>query len=501
MQSSPRRPTNLLLLLAASATLCACTPDLVDVVGQGIDIIEGDPERTTPVGDLRAARPIKGAALYAVSADGDFIPLADVSDEDGEWGSSSLPDDEPLCVIAEGGTVNGEPFEGTLSAYVPLNDLLVLDDEPDYDFQDIEVNVMTTCVERFMDQTGADYETATERVADFFAIPDDLHPIEDEIPEDIFSEAEFIMRAADYGGFDPFVDNLVDRVDGIETLAMVPPAANAVDVVKYSWGRLAGQTILGGLGAQAAKQAFPYLLAAIGKETFEAQISRELSEIKSDLQDIKASISDLDKKVQKSIKDLKLTREELSHYIRHSAIQADINYLNTQYNELLALPDNPDKADRFAWKFEFDIKQRIDNISQAMCGSTAVVGLPAKPIVDMLIEVRDVVEAKSLVPRVLEPQGYDCFWRPSFGDDIPPWYTWCIKRDTAGQRTHHLHFGAPDFKADKLRFRNVLRTNPRIAAAYANLKRRLAGQHHHDRVAYTNAKAEFIQQTLTAGNS
>ncbi|MGC9455713.1 MAG: GrpB family protein [Phycisphaerae bacterium] len=129
-------------------------------------------------------------------------------------------------------------------------------------------------------------------------------------------------------------------------------------------------------------------------------------------------------------------------------------------------------------------------------GSTAVVGLPAKPIVDMLIEVRDVQEAKTIVPRLLEPRGYDCFWRPTAGDDTPPWYTWCIKRDGTGRRTHHLHFGGVGFKNHELRFRDILRADPEIARAYGELKLRLAATHEHDRIAYTEAKGEFIRNVL-----
>ena len=129
-------------------------------------------------------------------------------------------------------------------------------------------------------------------------------------------------------------------------------------------------------------------------------------------------------------------------------------------------------------------------------GSTAVPGLAAKPIVDMVVEVPDVEQAKVVVPEVLEPQGYDCFWRPTMGDDTPPWYTWCIRRDAAGRRTHHLHFGAVGFKADELRFRDLLRADPKTAAAYSQLKLHLAAEHEHDRVTYTHAKTEFIRKAL-----
>ena len=125
-------------------------------------------------------------------------------------------------------------------------------------------------------------------------------------------------------------------------------------------------------------------------------------------------------------------------------------------------------------------------------GSTSVVGLAAKPIVDMVVEVADVEHARAVVPEILEPQGYDCFWRPSWGNDTPPWYTWCIRRDAKGLRTHHLHVGAPGFKARELRFRDLLRSRPDIAEAYGQLKARLAVEHTGDRVAYTEAKTAFI---------
>src|SRR5262249_27111889 len=73
-------------------------------------------------------------------------------------------------------------------------------------------------------------------------------------------------------------------------------------------------------------------------------------------------------------------------------------------------------------------------------GSTAVTGLAAKPIVDMLIEVTDLEATRARIVPVLECEGYDYFWRPTFGDNVPPWYAWFIKRSQrGGARTHHLH--------------------------------------------------------------
>ncbi len=129
-------------------------------------------------------------------------------------------------------------------------------------------------------------------------------------------------------------------------------------------------------------------------------------------------------------------------------------------------------------------------------GSTAVVGLAAKPVVDMVVEVADVQRAKVVVPEILEPQGYDCFWRPTSGDDTPPWHTWCIARDAAGRRTHHLHVGAVGFKDNELRYRDILDTHSDVAADYVALKMRLAKDHEHDRETYTVGKTEFIKQVM-----
>jgi GrpB-like predicted nucleotidyltransferase (UPF0157 family) len=129
-------------------------------------------------------------------------------------------------------------------------------------------------------------------------------------------------------------------------------------------------------------------------------------------------------------------------------------------------------------------------------GSTAVPGLAAKPIVDMLIEISDVERGKILIPEVLEPQGYDCFWRPLGNENVPPYFTWCIKRDASGIRTHHLHFVSVGFKDNELRFRDILRANRDVADAYANLKLKLSAEHHDNRINYTEAKGDFIRQVL-----
>jgi GrpB-like predicted nucleotidyltransferase (UPF0157 family) len=134
-------------------------------------------------------------------------------------------------------------------------------------------------------------------------------------------------------------------------------------------------------------------------------------------------------------------------------------------------------------------------------GSTAVPGLVAKPVIDLLIETPDLNEIRQRVAPLLAAQGYDYFWRPTHGDDGPPWYAWLIKRDATGQRTHHLHIVEPGFPQwEGLRFRDLLRCQPALAQAYGELKLRLADAFCQDRVAYTAGKRAFIENALNGGH-
>ncbi len=135
-----------------------------------------------------------------------------------------------------------------------------------------------------------------------------------------------------------------------------------------------------------------------------------------------------------------------------------------------------------------DLIRRIEHY-----GSTAVPGLAAKPIVDILVEVTNLDETKQRIAPVLEAQNYDYFWRPSWGDDIPPFYAWFIKRDKNGDRTHHIHMVEAHFEHwDRLLFRDYLIEHPEVAREYSDLKLRLSHAHRGDRVSYTEAKRNFI---------
>ena len=126
-------------------------------------------------------------------------------------------------------------------------------------------------------------------------------------------------------------------------------------------------------------------------------------------------------------------------------------------------------------------------------GSTAIPGLSAKPIIDILAEVASLEETKKSIVPILTGQGYEYFWRPTHGNDGPPFYAWFIKRDNYGNRTHHIHMVESDFEHwDRLLFRDYLIEHPRLISEYQQLKMHLAEKFPKDRIAYTDAKAKFI---------
>jgi GrpB-like predicted nucleotidyltransferase (UPF0157 family) len=123
-------------------------------------------------------------------------------------------------------------------------------------------------------------------------------------------------------------------------------------------------------------------------------------------------------------------------------------------------------------------------------GSTAVAGLAAKPIIDILVGVRDLETSRACF-EPLADLGY------LYAPYLPEEMHWFCKPDPA-RRTHHLHLvpaGSPRYR-DELAFRDLLRADRQVADEYATLKRELAGRHRDDREAYTEAKGAFIRAAL-----
>ena len=124
-------------------------------------------------------------------------------------------------------------------------------------------------------------------------------------------------------------------------------------------------------------------------------------------------------------------------------------------------------------------------------GSTAIPGMIAKPILDILVEVPSFREAKQRVLPSLNGETWEYWWHRG--------HMTFVKRDGfMGQRTHHVHMMPKgDELQNRLAFRDYLRSHPEAAAHYAALKRRLAENHPTSRERYTDAKASFVNEVVT----
>jgi GrpB-like predicted nucleotidyltransferase (UPF0157 family) len=121
-------------------------------------------------------------------------------------------------------------------------------------------------------------------------------------------------------------------------------------------------------------------------------------------------------------------------------------------------------------------------------GSTAVRGLAAKPVIDIMAGVRTLDASRPAI-KTLEEAGY-CY--SPYQVHLEHWFC----KPSLAFRTHHLHLvpvESPQWMRP-IAFRNYLRVKPDVAREYEELKRRLAATHRLDREAYTQAKRPFIER-------
>jgi GrpB-like predicted nucleotidyltransferase (UPF0157 family) len=156
------------------------------------------------------------------------------------------------------------------------------------------------------------------------------------------------------------------------------------------------------------------------------------------------------------------------------------------------VPYDPD------WPRRFEVERKLltDAIGAWLAGSiehigsTAVPGLAAKPVIDMMAGVES-LEASRAALTILERYQY-CY--APYRAEAMHW----LCKPSPALRTHHLHLvplGSPLWNG-QLAFRDYLRTHADVALEYAALKRRLADEYRFDREAYTAAKSPFVSEVI-----
>lgn len=157
------------------------------------------------------------------------------------------------------------------------------------------------------------------------------------------------------------------------------------------------------------------------------------------------------------------------------------------------------------WAERFQVERRgLGQAFAGVCahiehvGSTAVPGLGAKPIVDIMVGVTDLKQVERRLPALAR---LEYAYVPEYEAQLPA--RRYFRKPSAGPRKVHLHcvVTGSAFWIDHLLFRDHLREQPSVARAYQELKRRLADELRRDRIAYTEAKGEFIQATLLRARS
>ena len=121
-------------------------------------------------------------------------------------------------------------------------------------------------------------------------------------------------------------------------------------------------------------------------------------------------------------------------------------------------------------------------------GSTAVPGLSAKPVVDIMAVARDIARVDDL-NTTMQALGYTP--KGEYGIAGRRYFS----LDAGGRRRFQLHvYGEGNTEiARHLDFVAHLRAHPDAAAAYAALKLDLAERYRDDLVSYTEAKSDFIR--------
>ena len=155
------------------------------------------------------------------------------------------------------------------------------------------------------------------------------------------------------------------------------------------------------------------------------------------------------------------------------------------------VPHNPN------WRneFEAEAKQIAVVLGETLVavhhiGSTAIHGIYAKPVIDLLVEVRDITEVDAR-SSAMELLGYE-----AMGEFGIPGRRYFRKDNQEGIRTHQIHTfesGSPQIKRH-LAFRDFMNAHPEEAQKYSELKRKLAAEHTNNMDGYMDGKDDFIKE-------
>ena len=134
-------------------------------------------------------------------------------------------------------------------------------------------------------------------------------------------------------------------------------------------------------------------------------------------------------------------------------------------------------------KTDLSSTERISHI-----GSTAIQGIWAKNIIDVMVEIPQSADMKDIA-QLLEQSGFTVMYAEANRISLNKGYT----ENGFADKVYHIHLRYAGDN-DELYFRDYLNEHPAVAKEYETLKLRLWKQYEHDRDAYTDAKTDFISK-------
>lgn len=158
-------------------------------------------------------------------------------------------------------------------------------------------------------------------------------------------------------------------------------------------------------------------------------------------------------------------------------------------------PYNPKWPNLFA-EAQKEVQDAMGSVAVKIVhiGSTAIPNICAKPVIDIMVGVRQLEDIDAHILEKLANLGY--VYIKKYEKEMP--YRRFFQRDNAaGVRTHHIHLVGmqSDFWQKHLLFRDYLRAYPEEAKRYEQLKQDLAKKFT-DTNEYAKAKTEFCKEIL-----
>lgn len=165
---------------------------------------------------------------------------------------------------------------------------------------------------------------------------------------------------------------------------------------------------------------------------------------------------------------------------------------------------NPQWQDEFNKEKE-NLKEIFGNVAKSIehVGSTSIVGLSAKPIIDIAIGVDNLEDINKVKEKVLKFSHYTIKENNADGEILmrrgTPVKEGEIKPDYITHFIHIMEINSLKYR-ETIAFRDFLRANKQVLKEYDNLKQKLAIKYENDRKAYFHAKNEFIKSVLNKCN-